>query len=84
MKVLNYGTNGMMTMMNSNDIDLLREEAGHLLVARACDRDDWIGAAVLDIAMNEQRNWGLKEYRKLLADLRRTPGCLADWLDLNT
>jgi hypothetical protein len=70
-------------MASDDTIDRLRDEAGHLLVARACDRDDWIGAAILDIAMGEKLDWTLGEYRKLLADLRRTPGKLTDWLDLN-
>ncbi len=71
-------------MIDAETIDRLRDESGHLLVARACDRDDWIGEAVLDIAMGDQQDWDVQEYRKLLADLRRTPGNLADWLDLNT
>lgn len=73
-------------MFNTCDdiIDRLRDEAGHLLVRRACDRDDWIGSAVLDVAAGDKREWTPSEWSAMLADLHRTPGNLADWLDLNT
>jgi len=65
-------------------VERLRDEAGHLLVARAATRNDWIGEAVLDIAAGDRKIWTLKQWRALLQDLHCTPGKLADWLDLNT
>lgn len=69
--------------MNHIAIDRLRESAGHLLVRRAVDRDDWVSEAVLDIATGNQRLWTPKQWSALLKDLRRCPGTLDDWLDLN-
>jgi len=69
---------------NDNVVDRLRDEAGHLLISRAFKRDDWIGRAVLNIAAGDKLVWTLGEWFAVLADLRRTPGNLADWLDLNT
>ncbi len=65
-------------------VDKLRDAAGHLLVCRAAFRDDWIGIAVLDIAAGGQTDWTPTEWYWVLDDLKRTPGKLADWLDLNT
>jgi hypothetical protein len=65
-------------------ITQLRNTAGHLQVHCACDRTDWIGDAVLDIAAGDRINWTPSDWRTLLQDLRRSPGTLTDWLDLNT
>lgn len=65
-------------------VDQLRDEAGHLLVRRAVDRSDWISDAVLDIAAGDRKHWTPQDWRTLLKDLRRSPGTLAEWLDLNT
>jgi len=64
-------------------VDRLRESAGHLLTARAVNRDDWISEAVLDIAAGNRTHWTPQQWRTLLRDLRRSPGKLGDWLDLN-
>ncbi len=65
-------------------VERLRREAGHLLVHRVIERDDWIAAAVLDIAAGDRKHWNPKDWDTLLKDLRCTPGRLAEWLDLNT
>ena len=65
-------------------VDHLRSEAGHLLVRRAVDRSDWISDAILDIAAGQRVHWTPQDWNTLLTDLRRSPGSLADWLDLNT
>ena len=62
----------------------LRSSAGHLLTRRVVDRDDWVSEAVLDIAAGHQTQWTPKQWNTLLHDLKRSPGTLADWLDLNT
>lgn len=65
-------------------IDRLRDEAGHLLLRRIVDREDWISEAVLDLAAGKQQAWTPGQWTVLLTELRHTPGRLADWLDLNT
>ncbi len=65
-------------------VERLRDEVGHLLVRRVVDRDDWVSDAVLDIAAGNRKSWTYSDWHMLLVDLRRTPGKLADWLDLNT
>lgn len=73
-----------MNISTSDDIAArLRDEAGGLLVRRAVDRDDWISDALLDVAAGDRRNWTLRDWKALLRDLRRTPGRVSDWLDLN-
>ncbi len=64
-------------------VDQLRSAAGHLLTARAVNRDDWISDAVLDIAAGDRTHWTPQQWHALLTDLRRSPGNLTDWLDLN-
>ena len=63
---------------------MLREAAGHLLVRRLVDRDDWISQGIFDIAAGARTDWTPQDWRTLLRDLKASQLKLTDWLDLNT
>ena len=73
----------MLEFIDNSTIDRLRDSAGHLLVRRVIDRDDWTSDALCDLAAGDRVQWTPQDWRTLLRDLRKTPGTLNDWLDLN-
>ena len=62
----------------------LRDEAGHLMVRRVIDRDDWISQAVFNIAAGSRKHWTTPDWNALIRDLGASQLKLTDWLDLNT
>jgi len=51
---------------------------------RALERDNWVQAALCNIAAGERTIWNIKDWDTLLNGLRLTELQVGDWLDLNT
>lgn len=62
----------------------LRDEAGHLLVRRVINRNDWVSQAVFNIAAGARKHWNTSDWAALVNDLGASSLTLTDWLDLNT
>lgn len=70
----------VMNFNTPDPVDRLQDEAGHLLVRRAIDRDDWIADAILDIAAGKKTHWTPQEWSQLLAELYSCSDKVTHWL----
>jgi hypothetical protein len=61
---------------------------GSLLIRRAVLRDDWIGEELLTLATAAyypgKKEWDLKEWDTMLAELQSSTLTVAEWLTLYT
>ncbi len=70
-------------IISTTNVNRLRDTAGHLLISRVVNRDDWVSQSVFDIAAGDRKSWTVTDWDELLADLDACQLCLSDWLDLN-